>query len=54
MVRMYGEDGSADIEALVIRTERKESMERGKESGASTTEQCQGIEPERDLCESCW
>lgn len=51
MVRMYGEDGSADIEALVIKSRRKN---RWKESGASTTEQCQGNEPERDLCESCW
>lgn len=51
MVRMYREDGSADIKALVIKSRGKN---RWKESGASTSEQCQGIEPERDLCESCW
>lgn len=48
---MYGEDGSADRESLIIKPRGKN---RWKESGASTTERCQGIEPERDLCESCW
>lgn len=46
MVRMYREDGSADIEALVIKSRGKN---RWKESGASTSEQVPGYRTRKGL-----